>query len=478
MKRCLNIPVFKTISEIASSENIRVYVIGGFVRDCLLDRPSKDIDIVVLGNGIEFARKVALKMGKKKLSIFKNYGTAMLISDDLEIEFVGARKESYRSDSRKPIVEYGSLEEDQNRRDFTINAMAFGLNEDNYGELIDPFDGTADLEKKVIRTPLEPSATFSDDPLRMLRAIRFATILGFTIEPSCFLSIRDNRERIKIISAERITEEINKMVLSLKPSAGFILLDSTGLLELVLPEIYALKGVDEMDGHKHKDNFFHTLKVLDNISFNTNDLWLRWAAILHDIAKPSTKKFESDAGWTFHGHDYIGSKMVPEIFRKLRLPLNEKMKFVQKMVLLHLRPISLSEEKVTDSAVRRLIFDAGDDIDSLMTLCEADITSKNEITIKRHLSNFKKVRKKIAIIEEKDSVRNFQPPISGDAIQEAFGIPPCREIGIIKNAIKDAILDGFIPNDYNAAWKLMVEKGKELGFELIYFDIKFKITGK
>ena len=466
MSKCLEMPVFKIISAIANAENIEVYVIGGFVRDCILNRPSKDIDIVVLGDGIEFARKVARKIGGKKPSIFKTFGTAMISMDDFEIEFVGARKESYQSDSRKPSVEFGTLEEDQNRRDFTINAMAFSLNKDNYGELIDPFGGQADIENKLIRTPLEPSTTFSDDPLRMLRAIRFASTLGFTIEPGCFQSIKTNRERIKIISSERISEELNKMILSRKPSSGFIMLDSSGLLEIILPEIYALKGVQEMDGQKHKDNFFHTLKVLDNISLKTDDLWLRWAAVFHDIAKPLTKKFESDAGWTFHGHEYIGSKMIPEIFRKLRLPLNEKMKYVQKMVMLHLRPIALSEDQVTDSAVRRLIYDAGDDIEDLMTLCEADITSKNEITIKRHLDNFKKVRKRISDLEERDSIRNFQPPISGDTIQDAFGIPPCKEIGVIKNAIKDAILDGLIPNDYEAAWNLMVEKGKEMGFKL------------
>jgi poly(A) polymerase len=466
MKKCLNIPVFKTISAVAGKEKVRAFVIGGFVRDCLMGNPSKDIDIVVLGDGIEFARKVADELGRMKLSIFKTFGTAMLNWNGREIEFVGARKESYQPESRKPIVYEGSLEDDQNRRDFTINSMALGLNEDNFGELLDPFGGLQDIENKIIRTPLEPGNTFSDDPLRMLRAIRFASRLGFTIDPVCFQSIKDNRERIRIISPERITEELNKVILSSRPSGGFIMLDACGLLEIIFPELFALKGIDEVDGQRHKDNFFHTLKVLDNISARTDNLWLRWAALMHDIAKPATKKYEPEAGWTFHGHDYLGYKMLPEIFRKLRLPLNEKMKYVQKMVLLHLRPIALAESTVTDSAVRRLIFDAGDDIDDLMTLCEADITSKNDARVRQYMENFKKVREKIVILEEKDKLRNFQPPVSGDHIQEAFGIPPCREVGIIKNTIKDAILDGLIPNEFNAARKLMEEKGRELGFNL------------
>jgi poly(A) polymerase len=463
MKECLNIPVFEIISDIATAENVKAFVIGGFVRDTLLKRPSKDIDVVVLGKGIDFAEKVAKRTGRKKLSVFKNFGTAMLRSGDFEVEFVGARKESYQRESRKPVVEDGSLKDDQNRRDFTINAMAISLNKENYGELIDPFNGIDDLKNKIIRTPLDPNTTFSDDPLRMMRAIRFATQLGFRIDPICFDSIKENRNRIKIVSAERITDELNKIVLSVKPSVGFILLESTSLLEIIFPEFHALKGVDETAGQKHKDNFYHTLKVLDNVSSVSNNLWLRWAAILHDIAKPQTKKFEPDQGWTFHGHEFLGSKMVPSIYRRLKLPLHESMKYVQKLVLLHLRPIVLSQEVVTDSAVRRLLFDAGEDIEDLMTLCEADITSKNPETVKRHLNNFRKVREKMVELEERDSIRNFQPPISGDNIQDAFGIPPCREIGIIKNHIKEAILDGLIPNEFDAAWELMVIKGKELG---------------
>jgi poly(A) polymerase len=463
MKECLNVPVFKIISDIAAEENVKAYVIGGFVRDSILKRPSKDIDIVVLGSGIDFAGKVAQQAGRKKLSIFKNFGTAMLKVGDLEIEFVGARKESYRYDSRKPIVEDGSLEDDQNRRDFTINAMAISLNKDDYGKLIDPFFGMGDLRNKIIRTPLDPNTTFSDDPLRMMRAIRFATQLGFQIESTCFDAIRGNRERIKIVSAERITDELNKIILAPEPSVGFIILESTGMLEIIFPEFLALKGVEEAGGQKHKDNFYHTLKVLDNIASVSDNLWLRWAAILHDIAKPITKKYEPELGWTFHGHEFLGSKMVPAIYRRLRLPLHESMRYVQKLVILHLRPIVLSQEIVTDSAVRRLLFDAGEDIEDLMILCEADITSKNPETVRRHLSNFRMVREKMTELEARDSIRNFQPPVSGDTIQNAFGINPCKEIGIIKNHIKDAILDGVIPNDFDAAWELMLAKGKELG---------------
>jgi len=466
MKKCLSIPVFKIISDIATEENVKAFVIGGFVRDCILNRPSKDIDIVVLGSGIDFAEKVARRAGRKHLSVFKNFGTAMLKTGDLEVEFVGARKESYRLESRKPIVEDGTLEDDQNRRDFTINAMAISLNKGDFGTLVDPFNGTDDLKNKIIRTPLNPDTTFSDDPLRMMRAIRFASQLGFQIENTCFKSIGINRQRIKIISAERVTDELNKIILSPKPSVGFIMLEACGILEIIFPEFQALKGVDEAGGQKHKDNFYHTLKVLDNIASVSDNLWLRWAAILHDIAKPLTKKYEPEIGWTFHGHEFLGSKIVPSIFRRMKLSLHESMRYVQSLVMLHLRPIVLSQEIVTDSAIRRLLFDAGEDIDDLMTLCEANITSKNPETVKKHLSNFRKVREKMAELEARDSIRNFQPPISGDNIQLAFGIKPCKEIGIIKNHIKDAILDGVIPNNFEAAWELMVVKGGELGMEV------------
>lgn len=466
MKKCLNSQIFKIISKLAEEEKLRVYVIGGFVRDCLLGRQSKDIDIVVLGNGVDFAGKISERTGKGKISIFKNFGTAMLKYRDLEIEFVGARKESYRSNSRKPLVEDGTLEEDQNRRDFTINAMAFGLNEDNFGSLVDPFNGLNDLKNGIIRTPLDPDTTFSDDPLRMLRAIRFATRLNFKIEKNTFDAIYRNRARMDIISAERISEELNKIILSEKPSTGFEMLETSGLLEIIFPELFALKGVETVNGKFHKDNFTHTLEVLDNLSKKSNNLWLRWSALLHDIAKPRTKKFEPDMGWTFHGHEYLGMKMVPAIFKRMKLPLNDRMKYVQKLVLLHLRPIVLSQEQISDSAIRRLLFETGDDTEDLMMLCEADITSKNEAKVKKYLKNFALVRKRMQAIEEKDKVRNFQPPVTGDMIQEAFGIKPGREIGIIKNAIKDAILDGNIPNEPEPAWDLMKKKGKELGLKL------------
>ena len=442
MNKCLNDRIFKTISVLAEEEKLRVYVIGGFVRDCLLGSKSKDIDIVVIGDGIYFAEKLSERTGKGKVSVFKNFGTAMLKSGNMEIEFVGARKESYRSNSRKPVVEEGSLEEDQNRRDFTINAMAFGLNEDNFGKLMDPFNGQEDLRNGIIRTPLDPDITFSDDPLRMLRAVRFATRLNFTIEDKTYEAIRRNRERIEIVSAERISEELNKIILTEKPSDGFKILETSGLLEIIFPELYALKGVEKVNGQGHKDNFYHTLQVLDNLSLKTENLWLRWAALLHDIAKPRTKRFEPDTGWTFHGHEYLGMKMVASIFRRLKLPLNDRMKYVQKIVLLHLRPIVLAQEQISDSAIRRLLFEAGEDTEDLMLLCEADITSKNEAKVKKFLRNFELVRERLKIIEEKDKVRNFQPPVTGDMIQEAFGINPGREIGIIKNTIKDAILDG------------------------------------
>jgi poly(A) polymerase len=463
----LNHKVFQVIASAAEQSGTEAYVIGGFVRDLLLEKGHsvhKDIDIVALGSGIALAEKVRMGLGGElPLTVFKNFGTAMLKCEDAEIEFVGARKESYRRDSRKPLVEDGTLEDDQNRRDFTINALAISLNRKNFGELLDPFDGLRHLEQKIITTPLEPGRTFSDDPLRMLRGIRFATRLGFQIEEGTFEAIRQHRQRIGIISQERITEELNKILSTRQPGRGFLLLDESGLLEIIFPELYRMKGVEEVNGQFHKDNFLHTLKVLDNIALVTDKLWLRWAALLHDVAKPRTKRFEAGTGWTFHGHEFLGAKMIPGIFRKLKLPLNEKMKYVQKLVQLHLRPIVLSQEIVTDSAVRRLIFDAGDDLEDLMTLCEADITSKNERTVKRHLHNFQVVRDKITQLEERDSIRNFQPPISGDDIQKTFGIPPSKAVGIIKNAIKEAILDGEIPNQYEPAYRRMLEEGKSLG---------------
>jgi poly(A) polymerase len=458
--------IFKVLSDVVSAENTEAYVIGGWVRDCLLkrDHTGKDIDILVIGNGIEIAKKAAASISKKiKVSTFKNFGTAMFRVDDYEIEFVGARKESYNRGSRKPVVEDGTLQDDQERRDFTINAMAISLNKDTFGQFLDPFNGIEDLKKKIIRTPLEPSRTFSDDPLRMMRAIRFATQLNFTIEETTFNSIIENRERIKIVSPERIVTELNKIILSDHPSKGFLLLEKSGLLKLILPELDNLKGVENKGGMAHKDNFLHSIKVLDNISKKTDNLWLRWAALLHDIAKPATKKYIPETGWTFHGHEFVGAKMVPEIFRRLKLPLNEKMKYVQKIIDLHLRPIVLSQEIVTDSAVRRLLFEAGDDIDDLMMLCEADITSKNEARKKQHLDNFQLVRVKLREIEEKDAVRNFQPPVDGSEIIATFGIKPGREVGIIKNTIREAILDGIIPNEHDAARDLMLKKGKELG---------------
>lgn len=461
-------PAFDIIAESAKELGVDVYVIGGFVRDYLLQRDTaKDIDIVAVGSGIELAKKVASKLsGNPQVSVFKNFGTAMIKHEDIELEFVGARKESYHRESRKPVVEDGTLEDDQKRRDFTINALAISLNENDFGTLSDPFDGLGDLDKKIIRTPLEPGITYSDDPLRMMRAIRFATQLNFTIALKSLQAIAENKERIQIISNERIVDELHKILASKKPSVGFSLLQKTELLPYILPELIALQGIEEIEGQRHKDNFWHTLEVVDNIAETTDNLWLRWAALLHDIGKAPTKKFHKKIGWTFHGHEFVGSKMVYKLFKRLRLPLNEKMKFVQQMVRMSSRPIVLSEDYATDSAVRRLVFDAGDYVEDLMTLCEADITTKNMKKQNKYKNNFKLVRQKIEEVEARDHIRNFQPPISGEEIMKAFNLKPSKEIGIIKEAIKEAILEGEITNDPKAAKEFMVRKGKELGLNI------------
>ncbi|MFT5859527.1 MAG: poly(A) polymerase [Flavobacteriaceae bacterium] len=460
-------PVFKVASQIVTENNLEAYVIGGYVRDLILGRPSKDIDIVVIGSGLDLAKACAEKLRVKKVSLFENFGTAQFMYKDLEVEFVGARKESYRRDSRKPIVENGSLQDDQNRRDFTINALALSLHADNFGDIIDPFGGLEDLEKQLIKTPLEPDTTYSDDPLRMMRAIRFAAQLDFKIERKSLESIAKNAHRLEIISQERISDELNKIICSDVPSRGFKLLYSTKLLHEFFPEMVALYGIETINGKTHKDNFYHTLEVLDNISENTTDLWLRWSAILHDIAKPPTKRFNQKVGWTFHGHEDMGARMVPKIFKRLKLPLNDKMRYVRKLVRLHLRPISLVKGHVTDSAVRRLLFEAGDDVDDLMTLCNADITSKNEFKVRKYKQNFTTVKEKLLQVEEKDRIRNFQPPVDGQLIMETFALEPCHEIGVIKNRIKEAILEGEIQNNEVEAFAFMVKLGVELGLKKV-----------
>ncbi len=468
MKEHLEHHLFHLVSEVADKMQLRVYVIGGYVRDLLLQRSSKDVDFVVIGSGIKLAEGVAVNAGTASPKVFENFGTAMLMLNDWQLEFVGARKESYRRHSRKPIVEDGTLEDDQHRRDFTINAMAIGLNKENFGELLDPFNGMNDLKERIIRTPLDPDVTFSDDPLRMMRAIRFATELDFNIFNGTYNAIKKNAERIGIVSKERIVEELNRMIAADKPSIGFKLLLNTGLLKFILPEMVALRGTEYIDGRGHKDNFWHTLEVLDNVALKSENLWLRWGVLLHDIAKPETKRYDKESGWTFHAHEFVGAKMVPRIFRRLKLPLNEKMKFVQKLVLLHLRPIALTEETVTDSAIRRLLFEAGEDLEDLMILCEADITSKNPAKVKKYLKNFRMVRKKLKEVEAKDRIRNWQPPISGEIIMHAFDLIPGRTVGDIKNAIREAILDGIIGNDFDEAFDLMINEGEKAGLKLIH----------
>jgi tRNA nucleotidyltransferase (CCA-adding enzyme) len=467
--KALKNPIFKIIAQASQELNVDSYVIGGFVRDFLLQRDfKKDIDIVAIGSGIDLALKVSeLLPNKPKVQVFKNYGTAMLRYKEMDIEFVGARKESYNQESRNPIVENGTLEDDQNRRDFTINALAFSLNLNNYGELVDSFDGLSDLENKILKTPLNPDITYSDDPLRMLRGIRFATQLNFEIEAESLTAIERNKERINIISGERIVDELNKILSTDKPSIGFLHLYKTGLLDIILPELTALNNVEEIEGHTHKNNFYHTLEVVDNICPNTEDVWLRWSALLHDIGKAPTKKFNKKQGWTFHGHEFLGGKMAKKIFERLHMPLNNKLKFVQKMVMMSSRPIVLAEDIVTDSAVRRLVFDAGEDVDDLMTLCEADITTKNPAKFKKYHNNFDVVRKKIIEVEERDHVRQFQPPISGEQIMELFNLKPSREIGMLKEAVKEAILDGKIPNEYQAAYEFVLKRAEKLGLQKV-----------
>ena len=466
LKAHFSTEIFKQISATADALQLECYVVGGYVRDLFLERPSKDIDVVVVGSGILMAETLGKRLGRgAHVAVFRNFGTAQLKYKGTEVEFVGARRESYSHDSRKPVVEDGTLNDDQNRRDFTINALAVCLNADRLGELVDPFGGIDDLYDKTIRTPLDPDITFSDDPLRMMRCVRFAAQLGFYIDDETFEALERNKERIGIISRERIADELNKILLSPVPSKGLVELDRCGLLGLIFPELVALQGVETRNGKAHKDNFYHTLEVLDNVARTSQNLWLRWAALLHDIAKPRTKRWEPKQGWTFHNHNYMGAKMIPDLFRRMKLPMNEKMKYVQKLVELHMRPIVIADEEVTDSAVRRLLFEAGDDIDDLMTLCEADITSKNQERKQRFLDNFRLVRQKLKDLEEKDRIRNFQPPVDGEEIMATFGLQPCREIGSLKSAIKDAILDGVIPNDHDAAYQFMLERARRMGLQ-------------
>ncbi|NGM66349.1 CCA tRNA nucleotidyltransferase [Sphingobacterium sp. SGR-19] len=463
MRENLQYPIFQIIRDLADKEQIECYVVGGYVRDCIMGRPFKnDVDLVVIGSGIDFASKLG-EILHTKVAVYKNFGTAMLVYDGINLEFVGARRESYRSNSRKPVVEDGTLEDDQNRRDFTINAMAYCLNADRFGELVDPFDGVKDIQNRIIRTPLDPAITFSDDPLRMMRAIRFATQLNFKIDVKAVQAIAENTERIKIISKERIIDELNKIVMAAKPSVGFRYLFDTGLLKIIFPAMYNLHGVDIIDGRGHKDNFYHTLEVLDNVASLSEDLWLRWAAIMHDIAKPATKRYDKRVGWTFHGHEDRGARMVPKLFAELKLPLHDKMKFVQKLVQLHLRPIVLAQDIVTDSAVRRLLYEAGDDIDALMLLCHADVTTKNEFKKKKYRGNFELVKQKLKDVEERDKIRNWQPPVSGADIMALFEIGPGRVVGIIKNAMREAILEGEIPNSREEALSFILKQGKRLG---------------